>query len=186
MVHIETRDEESFIEVRGQNDLTIKAGQRLYSKAMERSGRLDSKREESHEPKELKDLVEKSRDNETTVIAGNRLYTRALDQQRRIEAKILEASKTPAPKLELMSQRTSWKETDSLGSARWDRLYGLSSQKQEVGKQRRTQIEEEKAKAKMVPETKILPRERVGDMYARSMERLLMHKIKLAEKGANV
>jgi len=52
------------------------------------------------------------------------------------------------------------------------RLYDASNTQQLAGKTRRQSIEYAQAMAKVVPETKVIPVSRAGDMYTRSMQQL--------------
>jgi len=69
-------------------------------------------------------------------------------------------------------------------ATRHDHLYACAAKKIKEGRMRRTAIEEARARAKYIPETKILPHSKARDMYDRSMHRLKQRKYflsKLAE-----
>lgn len=194
-----SREASEFSELSETYDVSIKAGNRLYIQAIERLRRHEAKRSNGNSVEDMKqssyDNAYDDRDDldehpDLSVKAGNRLYIQAVEQQRRQEAKRLEASKPKAPKLEMATQLSgkSLLSTDSKNSQdsveRFDHLYHLSSEKQLLGKQRRFLIEEEKVRARELPESKILPASQAGNMYSRGMERLIAQKIKLAEKAA--
>lgn len=167
-------------------DLTVKAGNRLYTQAIERLRRHEAKQLEVSglSDKQWEDLLAHAHDKQdSTVRAGNRLYTQALEQLRRQELKRTEASKPNAPKLHLATRKDH---SVKNSSNRCDYLYHLSSEMQMQGKQRRISIEDERTRAKMLPESKVLPAYKNGEMYARSMERLMSYKLKLAEKSAEL
>ena len=184
-------------------DLTVKAGNRLYTQAIEQLQRHKARRQEESKESFKSSTQSSFDDREVVIKAGNRLYQEALAQLKRLETRRTEATKVKPSKLQLPTQTSigmrvqaagsrnlndESKSTSSDGrngsSGRCDHLYHLSHEMQLLGKQRRTLIEEEKAKAKEIPETKILPASKASDMYNRSVERLIAQKIKLAEKAA--
>lgn len=185
-------------------DLTVKAGNRLYTQAIEQLRRHEARRqEESKESARSSTQSSLCDDQEVVIKAGNRLYQEALAQFKRLETRRMEATKVKPAKLELPTQTSVGLRIQAAGSRnlndetksnssdgrngggdRCDHLYHLSHEMQLLGKQRRSLIEEEKAKAKEIPETKVLPASKASDMYNRSVERLIAQKIKLAEKAA--
>lgn len=176
-------------------DLTVKAGNRLYTQAIERLRRHEAKQLEVSglSDKLWEDLLAHAHNEKnSTVIAGNRLYTQAREQLQRQELKRTEASKPNSPKLNLATRKDhfikSHRSADSGKNSisRCDHLYHLSSGMQMLGRQRRISIEDESARAKMLPESKVLPAYKNGEMYARSMDRLMSYKLKLAEKSAEL
>lgn len=184
-------------------DLSVKAGNRLYTQAIERLRRHEARRSSGSDDGSGKQSCQDERDDflysegDLSVKAGNRLYIQALDQYRRQEEMRTQASKPVMPKLELATQKGSNQRLLSKGSQssydsnsspyeRCDHLYHLSATMQQRGKQRRAFIEEEKAKAKMRPETKILPSSQASDMYIRGMEQIIAHRLKIAEKAAKL
>lgn len=173
-------------------DLTVKAGNRLYSNALRRIQEREERRLEAASTiKQLEDLIARAQnENDSSVMAGNRLYGQAIEQLKRQESKRQEAMKPSSRKLELSTQSDIGKKVQTVYTEdipnRCNHLYHLSAEMQSMGKQRRSSIEEAQARAKMKPETKILPASRAGDMYTRSMERLLMQKLKLEERYGRI
>ncbi len=173
-------------------DLTVKAGNRLYSNALRRMQvRNERSTETTATLKQLEDLIARAQnENDSSVMAGNRLYGQAIEQLKRQEFKRQEAMKPASRKLELITQTEIGKKVQTVSTEdianRCDHLYHLSAEMQSIGKQRRSSIELAQARAKMKPETKILPASRAGDMYTRSMERLLMQKLKLEERYGRI
>ena len=176
-------------------DLTVKAGNRLYHQAIERLKRHEAKQLEASglSKKQWEDLLAHAHnDQDSTVVAGNRLYAQVLEQLRRQELKRTEASKPNPPKLSLATRKDQCNRIDESAHSsinvvdRCDHLYHLSYEMQMLGRQRRINIEDERTRAKTQPESKVLPAYRNGEMYARSMDRLNMHKLKLAQKAAEL
>mmetsp|Transcript_3769 Transcript_3769/g.4621 ORF Transcript_3769/g.4621 Transcript_3769/m.4621 type:complete len:221 (+) Transcript_3769:105-767(+) len=156
-------------------DLTIKAGTRLYHQAVDQLSRLKQRREE-----ELS-VVKASLDLPTKTPIGQKVRS-VVSKKNQEQLK----NWTPRKKAEPMREK-KLPDIEVLKSApvpeRCNRLYLLSSDEQLLGKQRRALIEEKKAKIRAIPESKILPASRSGDMYLRGMERLVAQKMKLAEKA---
>lgn len=99
---VETRDCASESSSKGQ-DLSVEAGNRLYSQAIERLKRHEARRlEASEEGKQSADYEEKdptecnSASIDLTVKAGNRLYNQAVEKLRRHEARRLLESQQSA------------------------------------------------------------------------------------------
>ena len=95
----------------------------------------------------------------------------------------IEASKLPSSKLNLVAD--GWINSTEVED-RWEHLYQMSSDLQKAGKNRRETIEKAQALKNALPEKKVLSASRAGDMYARSMDRMLKQKIKLAEMAATL
>jgi hypothetical protein len=155
-------------------DLTVKAGNRLYYQAVDQHRRHEERRKEAMvvRPKLL--LA-------TNSPMGQRLRTV-------VSKKNQEILRNRPPKKKKQQSRSHNDnrvlDIELLKSApvpqRCNQLYELSNHEQALGRQRRNLIEEEKARKKTIPETSVLPASRAGDMYTRSMERLIAQKVKLA------
>ena len=179
-------------------DLTIIAGSRLYSQALELQERQKARQKARQLDEHTKlyttprttgtacnsDLSQSTCSNTTTSInAGNRLYYQAVEQFERHKSMRIEASKLPSSKLNLVAD--GWINSTEVED-RWEHLYQMSSDLQKAGKNRRETIEKAQALKNALPEKKVLSASRVGDMYARSMDRMLKQKIKLAEMAATL
>ena len=179
-------------------DKTITRGNHLYDQAIERMIRLESRQLESY----LKQYKEPSlrprssvcSESDVTVMAGGRLYEQAIERLRRHESRIQEETTKKIRSfrnLVLPTQTTLGKKLlpgyyqVPRFKNRHDHLYAKASTKIEEGRIRRTAIEEARARAKRIPETKILPLSQAGDMYNRSMKRLIERNLRL-EKLADM
>ncbi len=158
-------------------DLTIKAGNRLYDQAVDRLRRHEELRKTRSEMKHELDLPTKSP-------IGQKLRS-VVSKKNHEQLKNWQPKKKTEPVIERKTL-----DLEVLKSApvpeRCNQLYLLSVDEQVLGKQRRSLIEERKARRKITPERKVLPASRAGDMYSRSMERLIAQKVKLAEKAEEV
>lgn len=160
------------------NDVTITAGNRLYSQAVNQQKRHEERRKEALEQKQklqlatqseigmkLRSVVSKKNQKLLKNRSPKTIYPETKDEVRTVDIEVLKSARVPE---------------------RCNKLYQLSNNEQKLGKQRRSLIEEKQAKAKFAPETKILPISRAGDMYTRSMERLITHKLKVAALAEEV
>jgi len=163
-------------------DLTVEAGNRLYTKAIERLKRREAMTRQSID-EEISYIKSLHKFGDKTDEACNRLYFQALEQNRRHEMMRAEASKPCVHKLDLATQKLHGVTENS---DRFVRLYRLSSEKQVKGKQRRAQIEEEKARARRLPESKVLPASQSDAMYIRGMERIMARESRLASIAAEL
>ncbi len=154
-------------------DLTIVAGNRLYSQAVDQYKRHEEQRKAEWKTRKSLQLATQSEIG---------LKLRALVHKKNQDLLRNRPPKTDSEKV--VESRRLILDIETLKSApvpeRCNRLYSLSNNKQMLGKQRRSLIEENKAKANCTPETKILPVSQAGDMYERSKKRLTAHKLKLA------
>ena len=179
-------------------DKTITRGNHLYDQAIERMIRLESRQLESY-LKQNKDPNVRPRssvcsESDVTVMAGSRLYEQAIERLKRHESRIQEETTKKVRSFRNLVLPTQTRLGKKLlpgycqvpsFKKRHDHLYAKASTKIEEGRMRRTAIEEARARAKRIPETKILPLSQACDMYNRSMKRLIERNYRL-EKLAEI
>ena len=179
-------------------DKTITRGNHLYDQAIERMSRLESRQLESY-LKQYKDPNLRPRssvcsESDVTVMAGSRLYEQAIERLKRHESRIQEETTKKVRSFRNLVLPTQTRLGKKLlpgycqvpsFKKRHDHLYAKASTKIEEGRMRRTAIEEARARAKRIPETKILPLSQACDMYNRSMKRLIERNYRL-EKLAEI
>ena len=153
-------------------DPTMRAGKRLYYQALDQQQRLKDLRKEAITVRAELTLA-------TKTPMGQKL--RSIVSKKNQEL-LKNRPLKKAPELKTVGKVL---DLEMLKSApvpeRCNQLYQLSHHDQAMGKIRRNLIKEKKTK--FVPERKVLPASRSGDMYSRSMERLIAHKLKLAAKA---
>jgi len=179
-------------------DKTITRGNHLYDQAIERMMRLESRQLESYlkqyKESNLRPRSSVCSESDVTVMAGSRLYEQAIERLKRHESRIQEETTKKVRSFHNLVLPTQTRLGKKLlpgycqvpsFKKRHDHLYAKASTKIEEGRMRRTAIEEARARAKRIPETKILPLSQACDMYNRSMKRLIERNYRL-EKLAEI
>lgn len=158
--------------VEQHEDKTILAGNRLYGQALDQHRRLKERREMALASKTPQlTLATKSELGQKVRLYVSKTNHEVL-KNRASKAKLEERTERKTPDIETLKAAPV--------PERCQILYELSSDKQLLGRQKRYLIEDKQARAKMVPETKLLPKSQASDMYYRSLERLEAKEEKLA------